>query len=208
MTPYYEHAGITIYHGDCREMEVSANAVITDPPYGHGWKGIDSTSTGGRNWTRRRAEAIVGFDTPFEPEKWLKFPEIILWGANHYADKLPSSPAWLAWDKRDGTAKNNLSDCELAWTNIGGSARLFRHMWNGLCRDSEVGDHLHPTQKPVTLMQWCVEKTTGDIVDPFMGSGPTLRAAKDLGRRAIGIEIEERYCEIAARRLEQEVFAL
>lgn len=210
MKPYYEHNGIQIWHGDCRDILPQlpkVDLVLTDPPYGHGWRGIDSHSAGTRNWTNRRHEAIKGFDTPFDPSPWLGYRYVILWGANHYADKLPPSAAWLVWDKRDGTATNNLSDCELAWTNIGGSARLFHHMWNGLCRDSEIGKHLHPTQKPVTLMRWCLLRVPDAnlILDPFMGSGTTLRAAKDLGRKAIGIEIEERYCEIAVQRLSQEI---
>jgi len=211
--PYYEHAGITIYHGDCREILPQlpkVDGVLTDPPYGHGWAGIASSAPGCRGWTNRRAEKIVGADIPFDPQFLIKLDvPCILWGANHYADKLPPSAGWLVWDKREGTATNNLSDCEMAWRNVGGSARLFRHMWNGLCRASEVGDHLHPTQKPIELMQWCLGFLPNSrlILDPFAGSGTTLIAAKNLNRRAIGIEIEEKYCEIAAKRLSQEVFA-
>ena len=85
---------------------------------------------------------------------------------------------------------------------------MFRHRWMGLVRETERGRHDHPTQKPVALMRWCIEKWSkpgGLVTDPYMGSGPTLQAAKETHRRAIGIEIEERYCEIAAQRLSQEV---
>lgn len=210
MKPYFEDSAVTIYHGDCREIlpdVAGVDLVLTDPPYGHGWRGINSEAPGGRNWTRRRAEAIEGHDTPFDPSFLLGFPDVVLFGANHYADKLPPSAAWFVWDKRDGTAVNNLSDCEMAWSKRGGSARLYRHMWNGLCRDSEIGEHLHPTQKPIALMKWVLgffpDATT--VLDPYMGAGSVLRAAKDLGRKAIGIEIEGRYCEIAAKRMAQEV---
>jgi len=107
--------------------------------------------------------------------------------------------------------QNDQSDAELAWTNFIKGVRVYSHEWNGYHRDSEKREHYHPTQKPVSLMRWCLElKWTpkGTILDPFMGSGTTLRAAKDLNRKAIGIEIEERYCEITAKRMSQSVMEL
>lgn len=196
----------TLYLGDCLTIlpGLRADAVVTDPPYGHGWKGINSTALGGRNWSRRRAEAIEGHDREFDPSPLLGFPEVILWGANHYANKLPNSAGWLVWDKRDGTAKNNLSDVEMAWHKTGGSARLFRHMWNGLCRDSEIGEHHHPTQKAVAVMAWCLSfiPTAQIILDPYMGSGTTGVAAVQAGREFLGIEIHEPYFQIACERIE------
>lgn len=196
----------TLYLGDCLTIlpGLSADAVITDPPYGHGWKGIASSAPGGRNWTRRRSEAIAGHDQAFDPAPFLQFKDVILWGANHYASRLPDSAGWLVWDKRDGTAKNNLSDVELAWHKNGGSARLFRHMWNGLCRDSEVGEHHHPTQKAVALMTWCLSFVPDAkvILDPYMGSGTTGVACAQLQRAFIGIEIHEPYFNVACERIE------
>jgi site-specific DNA-methyltransferase (adenine-specific)/modification methylase len=132
---------VTLYCGDSLSLlPIEADAVVTDPPYGHGYKHSGSeVSGGGRNWHRRRGDAIMGFDVAFDPLPWIGYRRVVLWGANHYASKLPDSPAWFVWDKRDGTADNALSDCEMAWCNVGGSSRLKRHMWNGLCRDSEVG---------------------------------------------------------------------
>jgi site-specific DNA-methyltransferase (adenine-specific) len=99
------------------------------------------------------------------------------------------------------------SDCELAWTSVSGGGVWKKDiLWSGFRRALEVREHYHPTQKPIALMKWCLDIfSVGVVLDPFMGSGTTLRAAKDLGRKAIGIEIEERYCEIAAKRLRQRV---
>lgn len=109
------------------------------------------------------------------------------------------------WDKENGDC--DFADAELAWTNYGTAVRLKRHLWNGMLRKGrERRDH--PTQKPLEVMSWAILKCPGEpklILDPFMGVGTTLRAAKDLGRQAIGIEREERYCEIAVKRMAQEV---
>lgn len=212
MKPYYEHGGITIYHGDCRDVLPSLvfDVVVSDPPYGVAERTDRRTAGRGKLAVCNDFAPVYGDDKPFDPTPWLAWP-CILWGGNHFADKLPPSPSWLVWDKRDGQGPNDNADCELAWTNLGGPARLFHHYWNGMLRASERGvPRVHPTQKPVELMKWCLQHTNlppGIILDPFMGSGTTLRAAKDLNRRAIGIEIDERYCEIAARRLGQEVFS-
>jgi site-specific DNA-methyltransferase (adenine-specific) len=208
--PYYDDGTCTIYHGDCRELlpNIEAGAVVTDPPYGAGRSARGASRT--RPWHRAH-EPLIGDSEPFDPSFLLDYPVVVLFGANYYADKLPASGAWLVWDKRRGgsvTPGWNGSHAELAWTNLDGGVRLFSHLWAGYKRDSEIGLHFHPTQKPVALMSWllmeCVPRRSL-VVDPFMGSGSTLRAAKDLNRKAIGIEIKERYCEIAAKRLSQEV---
>ena len=226
---YYQDDYCTIYCGDCREILPSlpkVDLVLTDPPYGGGLA-VDFAdrfkSKAGKWWNKSnragqaRHTPIVGDDKPFDPSPILAIPSThkVMWGANWYAGRLPDSGGWWVWDKRNGKrdvsgADWPMSEAELAWTDIGKGVRVFRHTWFGLIRDSERGDFLHPTQKPVALMTWCIEKsrTSGTILDPFMGSGTTLRAAKDLQRKAIGIEIEEKYCEIAAKRLQQEVLCL
>jgi site-specific DNA-methyltransferase (adenine-specific) len=210
--PYYDDGRVTIYHGDSREIAplVTADVLVTDPPYGISYSPSENSS---KAWGRKTfvgENVVVGDGEPFDPSLCLRFPSVVLFGANHYADKLPPSPAWLVWDKRDGMTSNDFADCELVWTNLPGVARVFRHQWNGALRASERGEpRLHPTQKPLILMRWVLARCPdGVILDPYMGSGTTLRAAKDLGRRAIGIELEERYCEIAARRMGQEVLDL
>ena len=125
-----------------------------------------------------------------------------IFGGNYFA--LPASSCWLVWDKENG--ENDFADCELAWTNWATAVRRKRHMWHGMLRkDNE--ERYHPTQKPLAVMSWaiglCPERPS-TVFDPFMGSGTTLRACKDLGIRAVGIEREEKYCEIAARRMGQE----
>lgn len=219
MKPYFEENGITIYHGDCREILPSlpkVDLVLTDPPYGFNYnparrRTVINVQKGlrlqDREWTQ-----IHGESQSFDPAPWITFDQVILWGANHYADQLPPSGAWLVWDKRDGVASDNQSDCELAWCSFGGRVRMYRQLWRGIARAGQEniavsGEKLHPHQKPIALMKWCMSLVPDaqTILDPFTGSGTTLRAAKDLGRRAIGIEIEERYCEIAANRLRQGV---
>jgi site-specific DNA-methyltransferase (adenine-specific) len=212
MKPYYEHAGITIYHGDCREILPTLpkfDLLLTDPPYGIGFVHGDG---GGclASSTRFNRIAIEGDDKPFDPSPILGIAkETVLWGANHFASRLPDSPCWLVWDKRDGMGPNDQADCELAWTSLSSPARLMRHYWNGMLKASEKGvPRVHPTQKPIALMKWCLSMfpDAKTVLDPFCGSGTTLVAAKAMGLTATGIELHEPYCEIVAKRLSQEVF--
>ena len=210
--PFYEDGSVTIYHGDCRELlpHIDADVLVTDPPYGIRYSPSQNSA---KAWGRKTfvgKTVVVGDEKPFDPAPLLRFPSLAIFGANHFADKLPPSSAWLVWDKRDGMTRNDFADCELVWTNLSSPARLIRHQWNGALRASERGiPRVHPTQKPEVVMRWIIEQMpVGTILDPFMGSGTTLRAAKDLGRKAVGIELEERYCEIAAERCSQEVLDL
>jgi site-specific DNA-methyltransferase (adenine-specific) len=210
---YYADDSCAIACGDCREilpLLPPVDLVLTDPPYG-----IDHTSGGGTGgkWhnVKHQGVKILNDNIPFDPSLLLAFKAThILWGANFYSDKLPGG-GWLIWDKRLGIEgmEFNRSDSELAYFSGSKTVKTFRHLWHGLCRDSEIGQHLHPTQKPVALMKWCISlcPTARTLLDPYCGSGPALCAAKDLGLRAIGIEINPDYCAIARDRLRQEVFS-
>lgn len=205
MTPYYQDDLVTLYHGDCRDLlPIAADVVVTDPPYGMSLD-TDNTSRGGR-----RFSPIVGDSEHFDPSHLVALGlPMVLFGANHYASRLPDSRSWLVWDKRDGVLTNTNADAELAWTNLGGPLRVIRHVWAGMLRDSQQRERTHhPTEKPLAVMRDIVLRTKGTVLDPYAGSGSTLVAAKSIGRKAIGIEIEERYCEVAALRCSQEVLGL
>ena len=208
---------VTLYHGDARVIAPTLrgiHAVVSDPPYG---RNFDFTKPrrskhpllphrSAARWTRN----IHGDDQPFDPAPWLGFPQVILWGANHYASRLPDRPVWLTWDKRGDMTPDDHSDCEHAWTNLRGrAARLFTLKWRGVIREGEANvSHrrkFHQAEKPIELMLWCVEKTQGVVLDPFMGSGSTLAACVRLGRPCIGIEVHAEVFDKACKRLQSEV---
>jgi site-specific DNA-methyltransferase (adenine-specific) len=206
MNPYYSEKGIEIYNADCREVlpELGIyDLCLTDPPYGIGtW-----SATGGNSLSQSEAEEINKWDKMPEAEllKLIKRSSInmIVWGGNHFMNVLGSCRTPLIWDK--GIRGMHFADGEMAWTNFDfGALRIFS--FNVATGDTK-GNRLHPTQKPLNLMKWCINflPKCKTILDPFMGSGTTLEAAKDLGRSAVGIELEEKYCEIAAKRLKQKV---
>lgn len=210
----------TLYHADCLEVirGIEADCVVTDPPYGSGLS-VDyadrfKNKTSGwwkksKRETQARHKEIIGDNEIFDPSHILELNvPCIMWGGNWYASRLPDSGGWLVWDKRGGkrdmvNADWPMGEGEIAWANIGKGVRIFRHTWFGLIRDSEHGEHYHPTQKPVALMDWCIKKTKGAILDPYMGSGTTGVAAVKLGRKFIGVEIDEDYFNIACRRIEE-----
>jgi DNA modification methylase len=214
LIPYYEQDGITIYHGDCREILPSIGPVdllLTDPPYGialksHGTRfrgmaeivGDGSTQVGQLvcDWAEESAIPTVVFASPMKPwqGRWRQH---------------------LVWDK--GGAVGIGGDRATCWKQSWELVQVARTGKLSGQRDEAVlrfhvnskNSELHPAAKPVELIRHLLWKVGGaSIFDPFMGSGTTLCAAKDLGRKAIGIEIEERYCEIAAKRLQQSVMAL
>ena len=214
-TPYYQDESCTIYCGDCREILPNlpkVDLVLTDPPYGI-FKRVDSGIMFGKATIYSIDQSATKWDK--KPDKntldlvTAKAPQYIIWGGNYMADHLGSCSGPLVWNKLTGN--NSYADGELAWSNVAGTLRIFTHQWCGAFKDSERGLRaVHPTQKPVALFKWCIGLANNPrtVLDPFMGSGTTLVAAKNLGLRAIGIEIEEQYCEIAARRLAQAVLPL
>jgi DNA modification methylase len=198
--PYYSDELTTIYHGDCREVLpfLSADALVTDPPYGIGAAKAKAHSSIRNNddWPKAEWDEVRCEDALLLALSRCK--DAAIWGGNFYADVLAASAGWLVWVKPQADSGFSLADCELCWTNREIAARVRR----APRRDGNV----HPTQKPVTIMDWTLSFMRGStVLDPFMGSGTTLVAAKQLGRPAIGIDIEERYCELAANRLAQGV---
>ena len=215
MKPYYDRDGITIYHGDCRDMLPElpkVDLVLTDPPYGAigGSKAI-----GGSGFVEVNEYDLSWDDEPISDELLAlvmsKGKNQIIRGANYFWHNFEPTNSLILWDKKCQNGwPDTFSDGELAWTSYGKKLVIHRQLWVGALRNGDCYKRLHPTQKPIELMRFCIEYA-GDvqtILDPFMGSGTTLRAAKDLGRKAIGIEIKEKYCEIAVKRLAQEVMAL
>lgn len=195
-----------LWHGDCREvlpLLPDGAAIVSDPPYGIGYN-HGAVQTG--KWKSKHARVkIIGDEVEFDPGPLLAWSPCLLWGANHFARHLPPG-RWLVWNKRNGVedVKFSMSDAELAWCSDAGAIRTFHHLWFGLARASEVGRHLHPTQKPVALMEWCIEQAGRPAVvcDPYMGTGATGVAAMNLGLRFIGVEIHRPYFDIACARIE------
>lgn len=212
MKPYYEHEGVTIYHADCREVLPNlpkVDLVLTDPPYGVKMsEGFEGFGGFGKPIARRQYPDCWDEDRPSVEYFNLMLNAgvyVIIWGGNYFADILPRSTHWISWDKQN--TMPTFGDCELAWTNLGRkSVSKVVVPWNGLLGKEERREH--PTQKPEALMTWCFNHVPAarSVIDPFMGSGTTLVAAKRLNRTATGIEAEEKYCEIAAKRLAQSVF--
>lgn len=212
--PYYQDDYCTIYNGDCRELlpqMPKVDLVLADPVYGNKKVLKADGSVGGANQVCHKAYGK--FKQWAAPDKSLINMMLdcsknqIIWGGNYYANLLPNSSCWLVWYKEN---TGDFADCELAWTSFDTAVRYFKYRWNGMIQENMKNKEprVHPTQKPLPLMTWQIEKYTKPnniIIDPFMGSGTTLRAAKDLHRKVIGIEIEEKYCEVAALRLSQEV---
>ena len=194
-----------IIHGDCLEVlktlpSGSVDAVVTDPPYGIArvWKGGASCG-----WGRAQMQTASRNEWDNKPPSQEVFEAVLslgvptaIWGGNYFT--LPPSRGWLVWNKPERGF--TLSEAELAWTNRDMVMRVCD------CRRSDPG-RTHQTQKPVKLMEWCLDKLKvpegGTVLDPFMGSGTTGVACVQTGRKFIGIEIDAGYCEIARKRIEE-----
>lgn len=226
LKPYYQADGVTLYHGDCKEilpqlrLEKSHVAIVSDPPWGinanvdytrFNVKVYNGSFSNGKLLPSSKFETIQQDSEPFDPVDWFSYQHVALWGGHCFSNKLPIG-CWLVWVKKpDSNLGNFLSDAELCWTNQysgDGSPGVYviNHVWDGLNRESERGKTLHPTQKPVEVMKWTIEKLKLPskqivVLDPYCGSGSTLEAAIRLGYTTIGCEIEERYCEVAVKRL-------
>lgn len=225
MRPYYDQSGVTIYHG--RALSVldeeydgfhaphAFDLLLTDPPYGIGEANGRNAHRGGKKSPRFGGNYVAATD--FGVSSWDDRPATeavalarrlcrwqAIFGGNYY--DLPPSKCWLVWDKDNS---GDFADCELVWTNFDHAIRKLTYRWNGMLQEPGVErtTREHPTQKPEAVMRWALMQAPSDVktvLDPFMGSGTTLVACKRLGRSCVGIEREERYCEIAARRLQQE----
>ena len=211
MKPYFESGDQVIYHGDCLEIMSeleSVDLVLTDPPYGvkmsKGFGGV-----GGWGGCRQYDD---DWDSERPPRKFfdliLKVKLVLIFGGNFFADILPQSTHWIFWDKLN--TMPTFGDGELIWTNSDRkSVKKIIYEYNGLLGKEK--DRYHLTQKPVGLLMLLLNKCSKKmdvVLDPMAGSGTTLVAAKQLGRKAIGIEIEEKYCEIAAKRIDGVKFGL
>lgn len=204
--------GVTLYNADCREVLPTlgtVDACVTDPPYGMGWDTNSKRFTPGsikRGAGRSDWGDIVSDAEPFDPTPWLAFPSCVMWGANHYAQRLPIGTTLVWMKKAPHLFGTFLSDAEIAWEKGGHGVYIHFEQFPPPSRMAENnGQTAHPTQKPIGLMRWCIERqgAAATILDPFCGSGTTGVAAVKLGRKFIGVEIEERYFDIACRRISE-----
>ena len=199
--------------GDCLEVmkdwpDNCVDLVLTDPPYGINYGGQlkgKGDGKGGMDENRWRSWDCPEWDKE-RPlyEDLLQILRIgknqIIWGGNYFADYLPVSQGWLVWNK--GQRDFSLADGELAWTSFDKAMRIFDYSRGAMLADEH---RQHPTQKPLALSRWCLEQHSSPndlILDCYCGVGSFCVAAKMLGRRYIGIDISEEYCEIARQRLE------
>ena len=203
-----------IINGDCLEFmktlpDKCIDLVITDPPYGINI--AKSGTIGGSGLAKVKDYGKCEWDSEI-PKKEI-FDEIlrisknqIIFGGNYFIEYLSNSSCWIVWDKENGN--NNFADCELAWTSFDKSVKRFKYRWNGMLQEDmkHKETRVHPTQKPVKLGVWILEKFAkeGDLIfDPFTGSGTFLIASKQKGFNFIGCEISKEYCDIANKRLRE-----
>lgn len=198
-----------LYLGDCREilpLLPRADLLLSDPPYGikqaNGFDGF-----GGMGTPIARRQYAGEWDNVRPSSEtfaaMLKAAAVhVIWGGNYFTDILPVGRKWLFWDKCQ--TMPTYSDGEMAWTSLPGVATK-RIVYNNNGLMAREKDRVHPTQKPIEVMQWCLGfvPDARTILDPFMGSGTTGVACVKLGRKFIGIEIEPKYFDIACRRIRE-----
>lgn len=213
LPPLYSDELVTIYNADCKDVMTALRPlngiIVTDPPYGIGetneknatrGKLAQTTNFGSYDWDKKKVEPIY-----FYLMRDISRHQIIF-GGNYYGSVLGDSKGYIVWDKDNGD--NDFADCELAWTSFDKAVRKIKYRWNGMLQEDMKLKEIrhHPTQKPIGVMKWIIENYTTPtdiIIDPFMGSGTTLVAAAMLGRKAVGIELSQRYCEIAISRIKE-----
>ena len=198
--------------GDCLEVmkdipDKSMDLVLTDPPYGINVIGGSKSfgSIGGSNIVKaNKYHPIINDDIKIDFTEIFRISKNqVIFGGNYF--DLPISKGWIVWDKKTkNNWDDNFSDGELAWTSFKRPLKIFRYLYMGCLQEGKREKRVHPTQKPLKLIEYIVENYTNEtniILDPFLGSGTTAVACKSLGRRYIGIEISPEYCEIARRRV-------
>lgn len=215
----------TLILGDCRDhlqAFAGADVLLTDGPYGIGYK-VNARREANRGRGLKATAAtvtaavpmIAGDDVDFDPSPWLAFPRVALFGADHFADRLPKGGSWIVWDKRRDSTPDDHSDCEFVWLSVPGPARIHRQKWRGVVREGEENcsrsKKLHPNQKPVALLAFILERLGArpgqTVADPFMGSGSTGVAAVRAGMGFVGCEIDPGHFQTARNRLAEESVA-
>jgi DNA modification methylase len=192
-----------------------ADMVFTDPPYGMNldtdFSGMKSKmfkgKTGGADYTK-----VIGDNEQYDPTHLLDLaPEVITWGADYYADKLPKGGSWYVWDKRLDESADKMwgSGFELAWSKVPHKRDLVRVKWAGIfgMEKSDTKTRVHPTQKPVELVAWFFERIKGNnILDLFLGSGSTLIACEQTDRICYGMELDPKYVDVIRKRFVKYVY--
>ena len=220
MKPYFEDDLVTLYHGDCIEVDawLAADVLVTDPPYGIAWKGVHNYKNGISGTTEARWENGIANDASIEVrdailDSWGDKPSVVF--GSWKMPKPPLTKHRLIWHKKGqspgpANAPFMIQDEEIyIWGDgfVSSSPPMRSVITTHEARSVEVAKIGHPTPKPVGLMETLISRCPpGVIADPFAGSGATLVAARNLGRKVIGVELEEKYCEIIAQRLSQQVF--
>lgn len=228
MVKKVEIGAAVLYLGDCMEIMPGLPrpaAIVTDPPYGIGYKHSGRSSprriinnegrvTGNEraNSGYSKSEAILGDDRPFDPTPIIEAsPRVLIWGAEHFRARLPEGGRLLCWDKAVGVGPaDSFVDAEFAWTNCEARRNVYRHLWKGLVATGMDAPgsgrkRFHVSQKPRELMRWCIELVRpslgGVVCDPYMGSGSTGVAAVSMGYRFVGIELDLGHFTVACRRI-------